>query len=338
MHNFPKGKLVVIACRGMWRDKEMEGKGAILEKFSLMVLAGLLFGADLALAQVAGPSLAPGFTSENPAVIQWSSSSNVGVGFVRSESEITNGGVVVDSSDSDGNGAGFRLVGENFSLAADMFSIDDEDSSGTKADFDGQAVNGAFRLNHTWAFGLGLRRETAKSGNLEVNSSVLLAGVSRRGAIFFGGATFGREKAELTINAPPEISDEVERDVGKFGIGIFNNEGVKWRVEYTEGFANFVQATGPLPFFTLNEEETTNLEIEVNVNGYQFGIFVSRFEETDKSVSPAAVVEGDAIGVEVGWVPEKGLAVVLSAQRAEETAGTFVVEDERYEILLSYLF
>ncbi|MCZ6558460.1 MAG: hypothetical protein O7A69_11910 [SAR324 cluster bacterium] len=46
-----------------------------------LIAAGLLLlallGAGTALAQVAAPSLSPGFIADNPAVIQWSPSSNV---------------------------------------------------------------------------------------------------------------------------------------------------------------------------------------------------------------------------------------------------------------------
>ncbi|MCZ6558300.1 MAG: hypothetical protein O7A69_11065 [SAR324 cluster bacterium] len=259
----------------------------------------------------------------------------MGVFYDKSESETTTGGVVVGSSDADGFTVGVRLVGENLSFAGEMSSSGETDSTGSKTDFDGQAANGAFQLGDTVAFGLGLEKNSLESGNTKFETSLMLAGASLRlGDIFFLGAAFGKQTIDVTVTT---VSDQVELNERRFGIGIFDDEGVKWHIEYSVFFVDSLVKSAPI-VLNFKEIEVANLEIEVNIDGFLFGIGASSSESTDNSVSPATTGEEDAIEVEVGWVPEEGLAVVLFFGRGEETEGGNVTDSDSIGLLLSLMF
>ncbi|MCZ6844134.1 MAG: hypothetical protein O7G32_15050, partial [SAR324 cluster bacterium] len=201
--------------------------------------------------------------------------------------------------------------------------------------FDGQAANGAFQLGDTVAFGLGLEKNSLESGNTKFEGSEVLAGASLKlGDIFFLGAALGRETIDVTVTT---VSDQVERDVRNFCIGIFDDEGVKWHIEYSVFFVDSLVKSAPI-VLNFKEIEVANLEIEVNVDGFFYGIGASSTESTDNSVSPTTSTEEDAIDVEVGWVPEEGLAVVLFFGRGEETEGGNVTDSDRFGVLLSLIF
>lgn len=312
----------------------------------------LFLSLELALAQVAAPRLLPVFVSDNPAVIQLGGPSRIGAARFDTESEITDTSTTpatVTDAETSGFLAGFRLVGESISLAAQTAQLEGTEGNTLELEFDITSVALAIPIGDFITLGAG--RETAEikfestvPASLDFESSTNLIGVTLRlGGVFFLGAAFGSETLKViqTVPAIPvfNFEAEFERDHKRFGAAIYDNEGVKWHLEYAVMIKESDRED--INGFQIEKSEEKSGIIEVNAGGFLLGFRSKTLEESDDSVLPAVVsITEKTNEITLGWVPESGwaLALAVSETEREEASNNTIKEDSSIAVLLSFLF
>lgn len=312
----------------------------------------LFLSLDLALAQVAAPRLIPVFVSDNPAVIQLGGPSRIGAARFDTESEITNTSTTpatVTDAESSGFLAGLRLVGDSISFAAQLVNLEGTEGNTLKLEFDITSVALAIPIGDFLTLGAGretadIKFESTVPAFLDFESSTNLFGVTLRlGGVFFLGAAFGNETLKVTQTVPAipvlNFEAEFERDHKRFGAAIYDNEGVKWHLEYAVMIkeSDRDDVTG----FQIEKSEEKSGIIEVNAGGFLLGFRSKTLEESDDSVLPAVIsITEKTKEINLGWVPESGWALavgVWETEREEPSANT-TKKDSTIVVLLSFLF
>lgn len=316
-----------------------------------ITLAVLIFFQPGVQAQVAAPSLIPGFTSDNPAALQWSGPSRIGGAYFKSESTATDiaSGVEVGSGESKGALAGLALVGETTSLGMAVADFKISDSSGNTLEISSAAANIALQLGDSAALGGALEKGSASfqgtisglgAGTGEFESDITLGGVSIRLLdIFYLGYAYGTESQQQTLEFPAfplSVTGDLERILRRYGVALFSRAGTKWHLEISEKFNEFAQDT--VTFISSNELKETRIELEVQPGALLLGVNSVKTVETDKSVSPATSSETNSKSVTLGWVPDSGWSLILVASKSENDDGTTVDEGESFAVFLGYLF
>lgn len=327
-------------------------KGATMIRQIFFLIAFLFLAFELALAQVAAPRLLPVFVSDNPAVIQLGGPSRIGAARFDTEIEITDSSTTpatVTDAESSGFLAGLRLVGDSISFAAQAASLEGTEGTTLELEFDITSVALAIPIGELLTLGGGqensdIKIESTIPATLELESTTNLFGVTLRlGGIFFLGAAFGTETLKVTQTVPalPAFNFEVEfeRDHKRFGAAIYDNEGVRWHLEY----AVLIKES--------DSDETTGLQIEkseekigiieFNAGGFLLSFRSKTLEESDDSVLPTVVsITEKTKEINVGWVPESGWAfvVVVSETEREEPSANTTKKDTTTAILLSFMF
>ncbi len=302
-------------------------------------------------AQVAAPSLIPGFTSDNPAALQWSGPSRIGGGYLKSESSTTNvaSGVEVGTSDFEGALVGLALIGETTSLGVAAADFEGNDSVGNTIGIASQAANIALQLGDSVALGVALEHgfftfegtiPSFGSGTAEFETDTTLGGVSLRlFDIFYLGGAYGTETQHQTIDFPGfpiYVSDELDRIVRRYGVGLFSREGTKWHLEYSVKYNEFAQ--DPVTNISTNEVKETRIELEFQAGSVLLGLNAVKSVETDKSVTPNTSSETNTNSVTLGWLPESAWSLILVASQSENDDGTTISEGEGIAVFLGYLF
>ena len=318
----------------------------------IFLFAFLFFALELALAQVAAPRLLPGFVTENPAVIQLGGPSRIGVARFDTEGEITNASTTpatVTDAESSGTLAGLRLVGDSISFAAQAFNLEGTEGSTLKLDLSFTSVALAIPIGDSLTLGAGQEKadfkfESTFPATLEFESSTNLVGVTLRlGGVFFLGAAFGNETLNVkqTVPAVPvqNFDADFEREHKRYGAAIYDNEGVKWHLEYAVMSKGSDQddATG----ISIGKSEEKTGIIEVNAGGFLLSFRSKTLEEFDESVLPTVVsVTEETKEINLGWVPESGwaLAVAVSETERDEPSTNTTRKDSTIAVLLSFLF
>ena len=316
--------------------------------FTLALLGAFIPNAQ---AQVAAPSLLPGFTADNPAALQWSGPSRIGGGYLKSESTATNvaSGVEVGTSDFKGVLLGLALIGETTSLGIAAADFEGNDSVGNTIGIASQAANIALQLGDSVALGVALEQgkftfegtiPTFGTGTAEYEIDTTLGGVSVRlfDILYLGGA-YGTETQQQTIDfpgAPFYVSDELDRIVRRYGVGFFSREGTKWHLEYSVKYDEFAQDT--VTSIKINEVEETRIELEFQAGSILLGINSVKSVETDKSVTPNTSSETNTNSATLGWLPDTAWSLILVVSQSENDDGTTLSEGDGLAVFLGYLF
>ncbi len=318
----------------------------------LVVLFLLIATSHLAWGQVAAPPLIPGFVPANPAVIQWETSSRIGAAVIDAESETNDTSTsTVTSGEFSGNLAGLLLSGDAVSFAAEGTKGDGSASNTFDAiDLTQYKIAGAFQIGEGLSLGAGQHvTEVTFEGIfppvgtviLELETDLKVGGISLRlGEIVFLGAAAGTEKLRQIATVPSfpafNSDNELDRNVRGIGVGLFDDKGVRWHLEFYVIGREFAEDVSSGLFIEKSEEKSWILE--VNAGGYLLGFRSTTLEKTDETVSPAVVFEEEQQEVSLGWVPEQGLSVVLLGRKTEGDDGVVFEEDTTAVLLIGYQF
>lgn len=339
----------------IWRQRGSPHPVTMMKKISVAVvcMAFALTTLGVAHAQIAAPTLVPGFVTDNPAAIQWGKTSQIGWGHIEGESEKRDSAAVpstVTEGDSSGDLVGLRLVGEFLSFAAHAAKLEATEGTDITIDYQFASAALAIPIGDIIALGIGQEQGTFElkfsggiDANLEAESSTPLAGISLRlGDLLYLGAAIGTETLTVKQTTTPIIPGlnfeaEFERDVKRYGIALLNGDGVKWHLG--AGASTKDSAEDSTTGFTIESSDETYGVLEVNAGGFLLGVRAKSLEETDESAIPTVSKNEETTReLNVGWVPETGWSLVFIASDMEVKEGTEVKDETTYAGLLSFLF
>lgn len=303
-------------------------------------------------AQFAAPTLLPGAVTENPAVIQWGGPSIIGGAYIKGESEQTDSAnpATLDTGKSDGYFVGFRLVGKSISLAAHTAEFNGDNFSTEESKFQFSAVALAIPIGDSLTLGIGqevgsvaLQFQSGVQYNLNYDLTLPHGGFSLRlGNVLYLGASFGTESITASVKTTPsvpalEAEAKWERDVRRYGVALYSGNGTKWHLEFGATLKD--AATDPVSGISIERNEERTGVFEVLAGGYLFGIKSKKYEEIDETSSPAVIkVTETNKEVTLGWVPEKGWALVLAAGQTDREKGTITQDTKTMSVLLALMF
>lgn len=245
------------------------------------------------------------FTPDNPGAMQWGAPSRFGVG------RVTEAKVEVDTpgdfeSTTDGNYGGLRWVGDRLAIGAEGLDLDTSGDS----DYAAEVANGAVSLAVTEAIAVGgaLNTATEEEGATTDETRGTLGGVSVTiNETFFIGGALGRNDLERSNGA----SFDADRDVQMLGIGYRSGgNGTAIHLEYnTVSRAAYERPNGT----EFDETDISRLVAEFNWGGLLLALQGASIEVDE--------LDGDYAGVDVGYAPQQGLALVGHfAQASGQTA------------------
>ncbi len=284
-------------------------------RYPWLALAALMTFTSLAHAQIAAPRLNPlvleSFNPFNPAVLPWGGPSRIGAGVVDVEAKETISGVTSTTFSGDGLMAKAHLVGETFAFGAEIVKLDIEDASGVKADAELVLAGLAAQFGDTFSLGVGKQGDSFKIQGFEENFDLtVFGGTLRLGEVFYIGVATGTENVEFSFGG---VSVDEDRTVTRAGVAYHtrNTSGGLHLEAYKE---TVDPITTP---FSEDEEDTTGIALEVVFSGILIVIEAINTEFIDSLGD--VVGEEDETIVSLGWVPESGLNVVVSAMESEDT-------------------
>lgn len=336
----------------------------------LVSLLLLSLGALSALAQVAAPTLLPGtvrmqdpqrwsrlfvaefditdgpvltFLPVNPAAMQWSRSSEIGLGKVQADNSDTVGGVPSEVG-YEGTFGGLRWVGEYVSLGAELLSW--SGSSAIAADHKQKRSNlsAAFQLFDVMALGAGQTTLTEQfvfdpSGSnnpIETDWKLPSYGISLRlGSVFYVGYSAGEETSDFRNPNNPGNNFILKRNTQAYGIAYMSESKEPWHLEvhHTSKDAKF----DGVNFLDL-EEHT------VGVIEGQFGSAILGLISDDGTVKreqPAPFEESvRSLQLTAAWVTQGGwtLTVHLEKTKIADTPNTFERQVDTKALSAGYRF
>ncbi|NIR28943.1 MAG: hypothetical protein GWN84_06435 [Gammaproteobacteria bacterium] len=263
--------------------------------------------------------------------------SRVGIGILPdvTVTDVPAAGAETEIATGDGTALQARLVGESFGFMAETLDIELEADAtvappaGGTFETSDTIVAFAAKVGMAWGFSLGMEgaeevetdNATGQS-NTEEGSIISAGAVWRLSDVFSIGGTFGTETVEQTGGG---TTVEGDRIVSRIGLGFYERDGEDgFHLEVFRegrGLLEIRDAGGNL--ITGEEEETVGATVEVVFSNILLGVEVLSVstDVVDPFVTPNPhVEEEDETTISVGWVPETGLAIVLTLVSDEETS------------------
>ena len=282
-------------------------------------LVALAAFAGSAAGQVAAPLLNPTalmITTENPAVLQWSTPSRITLGyFDGSNTNFNAAGVQTNVTDLSGGYVQARAVGESFAVGAERLQLDIKPQVGAAIDYVETQVAAAGQMGGMVALGVGQDKITqTPAGGVADSNTLGLGGASLRfWERIYLGAALGTESLDLSPTS------SVSRDVMRAGIG-FHMRGADsgLHLEVTrETRAAYTVEVPPGVSVDRDEETLDGAHVEFIVANILVGL-ASRQWKVRNPTAATGWDEDNKIVV-LGWVPAQGLAVVLRHETRERT-------------------
>ena len=284
---------------------------------------------EIAQAQVATSDLTPGqtlfividttginntsFTPHNPAAIQWSLASKIGIGNIDGGSESTDpGGTQIKSHE--GGFGGILFSGESAAFSAAKIFAEDT-GQGFKKTFESTHFQFSLNLGGVLAAGVGLENTTVEEEipvfpgvftpfQFETEYKTYGVSLNFENRLFIGYAQGTRE---ITVSLPEFSFSEV------LGKGTFTKKGValrstgdwKW---YLERFILDFQAVENVPGTAI---KITTDALQTNIHGVLIGFSLTEVELEQDPSQPLVEQNIEITAVDLGWVPDEGLAFTL---------------------------
>ena len=336
-------------------------------RLAALMLAALLAAVGAAQAQVAAPRLAPlqfGSLTANPATMQWSEFSHVGAVIAKGEQTAEINGVSLPAGEGDSNAQGVqvRKVWESFSLGAEIASLEFEIGNSTDGfrNTDISVFNAglAFRVGESVTLGLAVEKTdidesrfdpaaTPPATQQSFELSLTLAGISvRLGEVYFVGAALGKETVTADF-----LPNELDRNVIRLGVGL--STGMRDPEERADAEATRFQVHLEVfrevrdPFEIGPVARSSDTTTDGFVAELLWGSIILGFKgttKTEEEIDGAGVKTGDTESREgeitIGWVPEKGLSLLisLSKQEIEDKLSPATAEGNSIVLGVGYVF
>jgi hypothetical protein len=302
----------------------------------LICLLIVAAGALQAFGQVAAPSLLPGtahvydpeqftnlqgglldqgplsevtFVPTNPAAMQWSDSSEVGVGGARSSAQrLDLPTLLTDHFDYSGDFAGLRWVQPHVSFGVQALKLSGSSVTVPSNDTKLTDIAGAFQLFDRIAFGVNVekRDQTFYTNVLlqsfSANRKQSTYGTSARlGGGFYAGYSGGTNHMDLIDPVTPSNNTSVRRSTKAYGLGFMNSGANRWHLEVYRTHTD--EGTGGST--TLTREDATVGVIEARFGGLVLGL--GKVNETTEGTSPGIYkAPFTASQFTVAWVTSGG--------------------------------
>ncbi|HKI98382.1 MAG TPA: hypothetical protein VKB51_07910, partial [bacterium] len=310
-------------------------------------LVMVMVSAVPAFAQVAAPSLLPGtartmdpeqfnalavpvldrfttsgltFLPENPAAMQWSRHSELGLGSMSASGHFDDG-LTPGDFDFSGPFAGLRWVTQYVSLGAQAMDW----SGGSQATSnDKQTLRdyaGAFQvfgvlavgasssaLNQAFHFKIGAGTDDEIDAKRDITGASL-----RLGGAFYLGYLSGTEKFDFRNLTSPTNDFKVNRDVQGYGVAYLGQGPNPWHLEVYRTSKDFV--TDGTNF--LNEEQETVGVIEARFGQLGIGLQSRNGEATRAPVSPAFKETTKSQQLTLAWVTQGNWTLTGHLERTD---------------------
>jgi len=324
------------------------------------MLAALLGLAGVAQAQVAAPRLNPTESvfggPSNPATMMWRQGSRIGLSYaskVKVEVEPT-GGPATPIAEGKGSNVSLAFVGPSFGLSASIASVKldlDPVASppGGTHEIKSSQIGLAAQAGKSISLGAGLESSeesdtpTGGTAKADKRSGPLVGGVWQLGDTFYIGGTYSPQKADLTGGGG---SASGERKVSRVGAGFYwlkGPSGFHLEANYEKDGLLDVTDSVSTTSVLIEKGTRTGLTLEALFSNILIGVVSSKSKADifDVGSTPQLdTVEQSARTISLGWVREKGLAIVVNVQRLEDKhqTGGFTTLVNGTSVGLSVLF
>ena len=323
--------------------------------FTILAIAMIVLGQN-AQAQIASPRLNPMETLRanpffhptsdvvlfdssspfNPAVDIWRDASHLGVGVGNHDSSASVSGPQgnFDVATGDSQTVQLALVGEMFAFSARVANHDMEIDPGLGTGtftIDTAHVGLSAKLGEILSLGVGFQSEenhdeTQGPGNeITLKEEMPLGGVTLRlGEMFFVGGAYGTETVDAESPQGPASGD---RAVTNIGVGIQTRDGdTGFHIEIYKSTEDLLELFEPGGNEVYSSEgEKTGATLEVVFSNILLGVeSLNSTSEVNNPFPPPGVPvlrtgESKETMLSVGWIPQEGLSLVVSATENELT-------------------